>query len=36
MILSTVLSLFVVPAFYVLSDRLKQRLGGRRPTVHPV
>ncbi|HMG52253.1 MAG TPA: efflux RND transporter permease subunit, partial [Kofleriaceae bacterium] len=36
LILSTVLSLFVVPAFYVLSDRLKQRLGGRRPTVHPV
>jgi hydrophobe/amphiphile efflux-1 (HAE1) family protein len=27
---STLLSLLVVPAFYVVADRLKQRLGGRR------
>jgi hypothetical protein len=41
LILSTVLSLFVVPAFYVLSDRVKlavTRRGGRRgpPQVEPV
>jgi hydrophobe/amphiphile efflux-1 (HAE1) family protein len=30
LILSTVLSLFVVPAFYVLSDRLKLAVTGRR------
>jgi hydrophobe/amphiphile efflux-1 (HAE1) family protein len=29
LILSTALSLFVVPAFYVLTDRAKQRLGGK-------
>jgi multidrug efflux pump subunit AcrB len=30
LILSTILSLFVVPAFYVVSDRIKQRLGGKK------
>jgi multidrug efflux pump subunit AcrB len=30
--LSTVLSLFVVPAFYVLADGLKQRIARRRRT----
>jgi hypothetical protein len=30
LILSTVLSLFVVPAFYVLSDRLSVAIAGRR------
>ena len=38
LILSTALSLFVVPAFYVLTDRAKQRLaGGKAPMVvaHP-
>jgi multidrug efflux pump subunit AcrB len=30
LILSTVLSLFVVPAFYVLSDRAKQKLSRRK------
>ena len=36
LILSTVLSLFVVPAFYVLTDRARQWLAGRRSTAHPV
>jgi multidrug efflux pump subunit AcrB len=30
---STLLSLLVVPAFYVVSDRVKQRLGARAPAV---
>jgi multidrug efflux pump subunit AcrB len=28
--LSTLLSLFVVPSFYVVADRIKQRLGGKK------
>jgi len=36
LILSTVLSLFVVPAFYVLSDRAKRWLGRRRRPVATV
>ncbi len=36
LILSTALSLFVVPAFYVLTDRAKQRLLGREPAPPPV
>jgi len=35
LILSTALSLFVVPAFYVLTDRAKQRLARRSPAVAP-
>jgi hypothetical protein len=31
LILSTVLSLYVVPAFYVLSDRIKNRVFHRKP-----
>jgi hydrophobe/amphiphile efflux-1 (HAE1) family protein len=35
LILSTALSLFVVPAFYVVTDRIKQRLsGGKKPPPH--
>jgi hypothetical protein len=30
LILSTILSLFVVPAFYLLTDRAKQWLGRRK------
>jgi Cu/Ag efflux pump CusA len=28
--LSTLLSLLVVPSFYVVADRVKQRLGGKK------
>jgi hydrophobe/amphiphile efflux-1 (HAE1) family protein len=35
LILSTVLSLYVVPAFYVLSDRIKRAITGRKPPVPP-
>jgi multidrug efflux pump subunit AcrB len=31
LILSTVLSLYVVPSFYVLSDRIKNRLSRKKP-----
>ncbi len=34
LILSTVLSLFVVPAFYVLSDRIKGKLKRKPPEAH--
>ena len=34
--LSTFLSLLVVPSFYVVADRIKQRLGGKRtPAIMP-
>jgi hydrophobe/amphiphile efflux-1 (HAE1) family protein len=36
LILSTVLSLFVVPAFYVLTDRAKQRLNRKKAAAVPV
>ncbi len=36
LILSTALSLFVVPAFYVLTDRAKQRLAKRREQSAPI
>lgn len=32
LVLSTLLSLLVVPAFYVVADRLKQKLGGSKPS----
>jgi len=31
--LSTAMGLFVVPAFYLVADRIKLRLGRRRPSV---
>ncbi len=36
LILSTVLSLFVVPAFYVLTDNIKQRLSRKKKVAAPV
>jgi multidrug efflux pump subunit AcrB len=35
LILSTVLSLYVVPAFYVLSDRMKHWLSRKKPPQGP-
>jgi multidrug efflux pump subunit AcrB len=35
LILSTALSLLVVPAFYVVADGLKQRLAGRAKDAQP-
>ncbi len=35
LVVSTVLSLLVVPAFYVVTDRLKQRLGRAAPAPEP-
>jgi len=36
LVLSTALSLFVVPAFYVVTSRMKERLSRQRPTPTPM